>query len=127
MNLRFDGKNVLVVGGSSGIGNGIAQAFRADLRRDWAGPLHIPAQSPVYSSAYLDSHHKACPSLHSSSPPRSAIVYRFEIETCKAQATKSVADLGIHQIELSLTLIRECFAKFVLCTASFCSLYSTVP
>lgn len=27
--LRFDGRRVLVVGGSSGIGNGIAQAFRA--------------------------------------------------------------------------------------------------
>jgi 3-oxoacyl-[acyl-carrier protein] reductase len=27
--LRFDGRQVLVVGGSSGIGNGIAQAFRA--------------------------------------------------------------------------------------------------
>ncbi|WP_304309046.1 SDR family oxidoreductase [Pseudacidovorax intermedius] len=27
--LRFDGQRVLVVGGTSGIGNGIAQAFRA--------------------------------------------------------------------------------------------------
>ncbi len=27
--LDFTGKSVLVVGGSSGIGNGIAQAFRA--------------------------------------------------------------------------------------------------
>ena len=30
--LDFSGKTVLVVGGSSGIGNGIAQAFRAALR-----------------------------------------------------------------------------------------------
>ena len=29
MDLDFGGKTVLVVGGSSGIGNGIAQAFRA--------------------------------------------------------------------------------------------------
>ena len=42
--LDFSGKQVLVVGGSSGIGNGIAQAFRAKGR---AGRMSAaPAQAP---------------------------------------------------------------------------------
>src|SRR3981081_1073607 len=41
--LDFGGKRVLVVGGSSGIGNGIAQAFRAQGARGLCCGTHTPA------------------------------------------------------------------------------------
>ena len=68
--LDFSGRQVLVVGGSSGIGNGIAQAFRAKganvavcgtRAHDRERPLQVFSQARIFAQRFEHTSPKAIP------------------------------------------------------------------